>query len=60
MTTITITNNITGQQFFFYVEVVNMTQLYARVRVLMTQISIIENINENNVSHTITSPLLAA
>ena len=60
MTTITITNNLTGQVFYFYVEVINQTQLYARLRVLMAQLAVIENVNPANLSHTITSPLIAA
>lgn len=60
MTTITITNNITGQRFHFYVEVVNHTQMYNRLRVLMAQLAVIENVNPANLSHTINSPLLAA
>lgn len=60
MTYITITNNLTGQEFHYYVEVVNYTQMYSRLRVIMRQLAIIEHINPANLSYNIESPLLAA
>ena len=60
MTYITLTNNITGQNFYFLVEVVNYTQLYARLGVLMEQLAAIENVSPANISHIITETALAA
>ena len=60
MTHVTLTNNITGQHFHFYVVVVNMTQFWARLNVLMTQLSIIEGVSPANISHTVTGLDLAA
>lgn len=55
-------NNITGQSFSYTVQVVNWTQFYNRLSVLMTQLAIIENVAPENISHTITNKaaLLAA
>lgn len=49
--TITLTNNLTGQEFTYYVVVSNKTQLYSRIRVLMIQLSNIEQVDLNNISH---------
>lgn len=49
-----LTNNITGQVFNFNLEVSNWTQYYNRVSVIMFQLSIIENVNPENISHIIT------
>ena len=49
-----LTNNITGQDFSFKLEVSNWTQYYNRVSVIMYQLSIIENVNPENISHIIT------
>lgn len=60
MTYLTLTNNITGQQFFFTVQVINWTQFYSRLGVLMFQLSVIENVSPENITHTITETALAA
>lgn len=48
-------NNITGQSFYYDVQVVNWTQFYNRLSVLMLQLSIIEQVSPANISHTITN-----
>ena len=59
ITHIQLTNSITGQVFDFYVDHTTNNQLYYRVKVLMTQISIIEQIHEQNVSFNIPQVLAA-
>ena len=59
ITHIQLTNSITSQVFDFYVDHTTNTQLYYRVKVLMTQIAIIEDINEQNVSFNIPQELAA-
>lgn len=49
-----LTNNITGQCFYFTVQVNNWTQFYSRLSVLMLQLAIIENVAAENISHIIT------
>ena len=60
MTYITITNNITGQQFDFRVVVVNRVQFYNRLNSIMSQLAVIENVHPANLSHTITETAIAA
>ena len=58
--TLELTNNITFQTFTYQVQVVNWTQFYNRLGVLMTQLAIIEQVNPNNITHTITENRIAA
>ena len=51
---LTLTNNISGQCFYFTVHVNNWTQFYSRLSVLMLQLAIIENVAAENISHIIT------
>ncbi len=60
MTEITLTNNITGQEFYFSVVVVNYTQFYSRLSVLMAQLAIIEGVSPWNISHAVSGLELAA
>ena len=59
ITHIQLTNSITGQVFDFYIDHTTNTQLYYRVKVLMTQIAIIEDIDPQNVSFNIPQVLAA-
>ena len=47
--------NMTGQACYYDVQVVNWTQFYDRLSVLMLQLSIIEQVAPANISHTITN-----
>ena len=59
-TFITLHDNINNDFAHFVVEVHNTTQLYARLKVLMTQYAAIQGINPANVTSQITSPLVLA
>ena len=60
MTEVILTNTMTGQQFFYSVEVVNLTQFYDRLGRIMSQLAVIEGVNPNNIQSTINHAAIAA
>ena len=57
---LTLTNAMTGQQFYFTVQVFSWTQFYNRLSVLMEQLAVIEQVSPSNISHLITNAAIAA
>ena len=58
--TVELSNNMTGQQYTYQVQVNNWTQFWNRLSVIMEQLAIIEHVAPANISHTITERRLAA
>lgn len=50
MTHFTLTNNLTGQVFDFYIDYINNIHFYYRVSVIMEQIAVIEDIDPANIT----------
>lgn len=50
-----LTNTMTGQQYFYNIQISNWTQFYSRLGVLMGQLAVIEDVSPANISHTITN-----